>query len=210
VELLVVIGIISILIAMLLPALNKARASANTLLCQNNMRQISLALRMYRNENKGYSYPQYVWQVAYWEDYIDVYLGSNRSGLAWTLVRSPVWACPVNKPNQYAALHNGVPQNPSYTGYVANKHISTYSPLPWKISSIKNPWKMVDLCEISTLNPAIAVNYATYGFANYPFFGHNGRDNIAFVDGHVASILPSDPTASASAAVAKYNWIPNQ
>ncbi len=53
VELLVVIGIISILIAMLLPALNAARAAAQATACASNMRQIALAARMYANENGG-------------------------------------------------------------------------------------------------------------------------------------------------------------
>jgi prepilin-type processing-associated H-X9-DG protein/prepilin-type N-terminal cleavage/methylation domain-containing protein len=56
VELLVVIGIISVLIAMLLPALNRAREAAKTVACASNMRQVMLAIQMYANDNRGY-YP---------------------------------------------------------------------------------------------------------------------------------------------------------
>ncbi len=57
VELLVVIGIISVLIAMLLPALNKARESAKSVQCLSNLRQIGQATMAYVNENRGHLMP---------------------------------------------------------------------------------------------------------------------------------------------------------
>src|SRR6266513_1902423 len=53
VELLVVIGIIALLIAILLPALNKARESANKTACLSNLRQLTTGWLAYANDNRG-------------------------------------------------------------------------------------------------------------------------------------------------------------
>jgi prepilin-type processing-associated H-X9-DG protein/prepilin-type N-terminal cleavage/methylation domain-containing protein len=96
VELLVVIGIIALLLAVLLPALNKARAAATTIKCASNLRQLGLAMNMYAGEFRGLMpYPtsnfpdsgvnkgeNYVWYNC-----VDKYLKAiqdeaNRSGVA--------------------------------------------------------------------------------------------------------------------------------
>lgn len=54
VELLVVIGIIAVLIAILLPALQRARYEARVTQCASNLHQWTVALTAYTAENKGY------------------------------------------------------------------------------------------------------------------------------------------------------------
>lgn len=59
VELLVVIGIIALLIAILMPALSKARGQANSVKCLSNLRQIGMGLVLYNTVNHGYNVPSY-------------------------------------------------------------------------------------------------------------------------------------------------------
>jgi prepilin-type processing-associated H-X9-DG protein/prepilin-type N-terminal cleavage/methylation domain-containing protein len=101
VELLVVIGIIAVLIAILLPALNKARKAAQTVKCASNLHQIGLASLMYSNENKGYLlYPRKgPFENRYWFTAIDPYLAgvikTNRTGAASQRIYAEFKQCPV-------------------------------------------------------------------------------------------------------------------
>jgi prepilin-type N-terminal cleavage/methylation domain-containing protein/prepilin-type processing-associated H-X9-DG protein len=68
VELLVVIAIIALLMAVLLPALNKARAMAQRIVCANNTKTLMTANLIYAGANDGYFVP------------ISMYSGSTPSG----------------------------------------------------------------------------------------------------------------------------------
>ena len=56
IELLVVVAIIGVLAGLLLPALSRARATAQTAVCVGNQRQLTLAWRLYAEDNRNH-YP---------------------------------------------------------------------------------------------------------------------------------------------------------
>ena len=59
IELLVVVAIIALLIAILLPALSRARAHSRQIKCLNNIRQIGVAGAMYTSDFEGWFLPGY-------------------------------------------------------------------------------------------------------------------------------------------------------
>jgi prepilin-type N-terminal cleavage/methylation domain-containing protein len=99
VELLVVIGIIAVLIAMLLPALQRARESAKIVACASQLRQIALAARSYAAENRDALPPWAMdngsrWYTTYRATTDAQWVASNAAEPGVQLAESRAWNWP--------------------------------------------------------------------------------------------------------------------
>jgi prepilin-type N-terminal cleavage/methylation domain-containing protein/prepilin-type processing-associated H-X9-DG protein len=104
VELLVVITIIGILIALLLPAVQAAREAARRMQCQNNMKQVVLAMHMYLEQKRVFpcgvsdttlpTEPGYAYDVS-WATYLLPFLEQqNAAAVDSHTLKMPVYCCP--------------------------------------------------------------------------------------------------------------------
>jgi len=90
VELLVVIGIIAILLALFLPALHRARESAQQIQCSSQLRQLGLGLTNYATQNHGWLPSWSGWHV-----YGGDGTGEDAPGPAWTEQLEPYYTSPL-------------------------------------------------------------------------------------------------------------------
>lgn len=109
VELLVVISIIALLLAILMPSLQKARAQAKKIMCRSNLKNIVTAASMYsqdyngslievRFKNNGRPEDIESGEVKYWFYQLRPYLGLKSSDQLDTEKELEVGYCPETKP----------------------------------------------------------------------------------------------------------------
>ncbi|MDB5329454.1 MAG: epsG 2 [Phycisphaerales bacterium] len=207
VELLVVIGIIAVLIAILMPALRRAREEARRVQCASNLRQIAIALNSYANENKEY-YPHCASQGightsedwVWWQPVQDInesqvarYLGARADNLQ-TLLR-----CPSDE----LSIHQHPGRIPYFYSYTLNYMLGTDNTgdLPMgdrKRSHVHNPSGKILMVEENgtTIDDGRWVwagdsnDMASYH--DFSFTNQHARGNCSFVDTHVELVARQD------------------
>jgi prepilin-type N-terminal cleavage/methylation domain-containing protein/prepilin-type processing-associated H-X9-DG protein len=154
VELLVVIGIIAILVAMLLPALQSARKQADSVKCMSALRQIGIAYFIYANDNQGY-WPMTIHQYSppgipdvapnrtrdkRWIHFISKYLNGGRDinfdGLNPSEhgnikdENNVIWGCPTWRRTGWVGTAQTLTLNSNFhNGYSQNIYVFTPAPV---------------------------------------------------------------------------------
>ncbi len=105
IELLVVIAIIALLMGILMPALQRVKEHARTVLCLSNLRNWNLTFSMYVDENDGKFPSGETAQGFYWLAQLDEQYQSYK--------KNPLWFCPSAKK----------PQTDEYGNVIANLNI---------------------------------------------------------------------------------------
>jgi prepilin-type processing-associated H-X9-DG protein/prepilin-type N-terminal cleavage/methylation domain-containing protein len=211
VELLVVIGIIALLIAFLMPALRKARETANSLVCKSNLRQAYLGFAYYSSDFNDYI-PASAPGTDNWHYHLGQrgYLGGTertRWGVdSWRILR-----CPVEYPMYYAPL-SFTPFG-QYDSCYEDIYIQTSYAINWAYSYYKRDVprkgfsKSPPGCSRTKMPmlmdcPAWNVGWAVAAFEwhvddlywvwdpLYPYRHPGHSANVAYMDGHVGEVRP--------------------
>jgi prepilin-type processing-associated H-X9-DG protein/prepilin-type N-terminal cleavage/methylation domain-containing protein len=219
IELLVVIAIIAILAALLLPTLANSKESAKRIQCVSNLRQLSLATRMYLEDHDGRTFPFQISDVPtnngmiYWFGWIENGAEGERQfdatqGPLYDYVQGlGIEICPsLNYHSSYFKLKA---KGASF-GYGYNRHLASTNGFPALNSELVRDTAgtvlFADAAQINDFqspaspeNPMLEEWYyvdAADGSFGYPnaHFRHRGRANVAFLDGHVAPEHPAPGT----------------
>jgi prepilin-type processing-associated H-X9-DG protein len=232
VELLVVIGIIGLLVAILLPALGKARDQAQTIKCLSNCRQLGLAFNMYANEHHGYlPYPTTsLGESMMWFRCVDPYLGvrvdqtratgdgSNAATRGFAAYKQdPIWETFPDPPHSNTS--QGTAKEASRT-LKMNTNLRRSSALA-KITDIKFSSQFVllgdsvafDLIPVENVGDlthfSMQISEGDNVSDAYPYMRHRKGTacNIAFVDGHAETeILDLAPVGKGPDGTSTLVW----
>ena len=219
IELLVVVAIIAILAGMLLPALNRAREAAKTAACQQNLKNLSMAMNMYSSDyggflvwhshqcRRGVNCNSYAW-YSLWTPYTDGSDVFHDPGLSprtmWTPdgftadVRDAFW-CDYSWNQEVIFTHGNFPQNRTGITIDMIPHPSSTVALVCRRTTGWYGWTQSVGCQ-GTGSPPPGYPTSVDGGPNWAAFTHvkpvpihKMGINFLFVDGHVQWFPPDSP-----------------
>jgi prepilin-type N-terminal cleavage/methylation domain-containing protein/prepilin-type processing-associated H-X9-DG protein len=165
IELLVVIAIIAILASLLLPSLARAKDKAKDITCVNNLKQLGVALYMYLDDNEG--------RLPSCERLPSMPSTSPPlPSIAWALSNQvsgamKVFLCPKDNLDYFKNEGSSYEWNANRNGEI--------------LEAARRGGRIGDLGSV----------YLMFDYENFHFGSTNGRKNILYADGHVATFYLS-------------------
>ena len=204
IELLVVIAIIAILAAMLLPALNKARMTAQKSKCTGNLKQHSSAVAMYMGDNEDiYPCLNVYGDFGDWKRSLAPYLGitlsdafdaTDKAKLKEGVLQCPLWSIEKSKSYNATKPHYGGGYGWMYN-YISGMSYYRAAGSHWlKASKVGIPGETIvdgdNMSMIYTLDAAQVILYSPVDTAGPGLLSgvHDDSLNLNWADGHVASM----------------------